>query len=132
LGVHAVQVALFCDLHGHSRKQDIFLYGCQKRQKDFSPVLPGWPVPGSMGGLPSMSARLQEKLLPLLLQFNAPDLFSYHSCAFRVQKAKGGTGRVVGFKELGLVNRCCTHTIPRTPTSYILLLHSPLPVLTRR
>lgn len=27
------QVVLFCDLHGHSRKKDIFLYGCNKTAK---------------------------------------------------------------------------------------------------
>lgn len=31
----AVQVVLFCDLHGHSRKKDIFLYGCTKGSKVF-------------------------------------------------------------------------------------------------
>lgn len=24
-------VALFCDLHGHSRKQNVFMYGCNKK-----------------------------------------------------------------------------------------------------
>ncbi len=49
--------------------------------------------------------RFQEKLLPLLIHHNAPDLFSYRHCSFKVQKSKSGTGRVVGFRELGLVNR---------------------------
>lgn len=51
------------------------------------------------------SHRFQDKVLPLLLQYNAPDVFSYRSCAFKVQKSKAGTGRVVGFRELGLANR---------------------------
>jgi hypothetical protein len=29
-GLVRMQVVLFCDLHGHSRKPDIFVYGCQK------------------------------------------------------------------------------------------------------
>lgn len=54
---------------------------------------------------PCLVHRFQEKLLPLLIHHNAPDLFSYRHCSFKVQKSKSGTGRVVGFRELGLVNR---------------------------
>jgi hypothetical protein len=49
--------------------------------------------------------RFQGMVLPLLLHHNLPDLFIYNSCSFKVQKSKGGTGRVVGFRELGLCNR---------------------------
>ena len=68
------QVSLFCDLHGHSRKKGIFLYGAEKGPKDLTPMYPGWPVPGSHGGLPTIPMRFQEKLYPLLLRHNAPDL----------------------------------------------------------
>ncbi|KAG1662145.1 hypothetical protein FOA52_011018 [Chlamydomonas sp. UWO 241] len=98
------EVTMFCDLHGHSRKKGIFMYGCEKQARDFSPMFPNFPVPGSHGGLPSAPVRLQEKVFPLLLQANLPDLFNYNSCNFKVQKSKHGTGRVVGFRELGLVN----------------------------
>lgn len=30
--IGAVQVVLFCDMHGHSRKKDIFVYGCERGQ----------------------------------------------------------------------------------------------------
>jgi hypothetical protein len=53
----ALQVALFCDMHGHSRKFGIFMYGCEKKPRDMSPFLPGWPVPGSHGGLASVPVR---------------------------------------------------------------------------
>ena len=46
-----------CDLHGHSRKKGIFIYGCEKGTKDMTPTYPGWPVPGSHGGLPTASVR---------------------------------------------------------------------------
>ena len=32
------------------------------------------------------------------------EVFSYSDCAFSVQKAKEGTGRVVGWKEIGIQN----------------------------
>uniref|UniRef100_A0A6U2EXJ2 Peptidase M14 domain-containing protein n=1 Tax=Chlamydomonas euryale TaxID=1486919 RepID=A0A6U2EXJ2_9CHLO len=98
------EVVLFCDLHGHSRKKGIFCYGCEKLPRDFTPMYPGFPVPGSHGVLPTAPVRMQEKLIPLLLQANAPDLFMYNGCNFKVQKSKGGTGRVVSFRELGLAN----------------------------
>ncbi|KAJ9507713.1 hypothetical protein QJQ45_019104, partial [Haematococcus lacustris] len=97
------EVSLFCDLHGHSRKPDVFVYGCHK-PKDNAALFPGYPVPGTLGGLPGVEPRLQEKVLPLLLSHCAPDIFSYHRCAFKVQRSKAGTGRVVGFRELGLTN----------------------------
>jgi hypothetical protein len=59
-------------------------------------------VPGSVGGLPGVPARHQERLFPLMLGLNARGLFSYRSCSFKVQTSKAGTGRVVSFRELGL------------------------------
>ncbi|GIL75186.1 hypothetical protein Vretimale_7859 [Volvox reticuliferus] len=99
------EVVMFCDLHGHSRKRGVFMYGCEKKMpRDQNPAFPGWPHPGSVGGQTSIPWRFQEKLLPLLIQYNAPDLFSYQNCSFKVQKSKSGTSRVVGFRELGLIN----------------------------
>jgi hypothetical protein len=47
------QVALFVDMHGHSRKYGVFCYGCEKKGvRDSVPHVVGWPVPGSVGGLP--------------------------------------------------------------------------------
>jgi hypothetical protein len=47
------QVALFVDMHGHSRKYGVFCYGCEKKKVlDSVPHVVGWPVPGSVGGLP--------------------------------------------------------------------------------
>lgn len=52
------EVALFCDLHGHSAKMDVFCYGCERRgPKDMYPAYPGWPMPGSVGAAPTIPAR---------------------------------------------------------------------------
>ena len=57
-----------------------------------------------------------------------PLSFVYSSCNFKVQKSKGGTGRVVGFKELGLVNRCAAWGVVRGGCiPYLVTLDSPLP-----
>lgn len=93
-------VALYCDLHAHSRKHNIFIYGCENRR----------------GG----DRRLQEQVFPLMLHKNTADKvikalttlrkalktlikFSFESCKFRIQKAKEGTGRVVMWM-MGIAN----------------------------
>ena len=72
---------LYCDLHGHSRKKNMFMYGnCNKNE-----------------------VHAKEKVFPFLLEKSA-DVFSFSDCAFAVQKSKEGTGRVVGWKEMGIQN----------------------------
>jgi hypothetical protein len=78
-------VALLCDLHGHSQKFGVFAYGCDKAPRDAAPAAPGWPAPGSVGGLPGAPAGGQARLFPLMLHLNAPDLFCYRSCNFAVR-----------------------------------------------
>lgn len=48
------EVVLYCDFHGHSRKNNVFMYGCD----------------GSRDG---SETRLQERIFPLMLSKNAPD-----------------------------------------------------------
>ncbi|XP_074741295.1 cytosolic carboxypeptidase 2 isoform X2 [Strix uralensis] len=76
------EVVLYCDFHGHSRKNNVFMYGCD----------------GGGAGL-----RLHQRVFPLMLSKNAPDKFSFPSCKFKVQKSKAGTGRVVMWR-MGVSN----------------------------
>ncbi|XP_052552394.1 cytosolic carboxypeptidase 2 [Tympanuchus pallidicinctus] len=78
------EVVLYCDFHGHSRKNNVFMYGCD-------------------GGRDGSETRLQERIFPLMLSKNAPDKFSFSSCKFKVQKSKEGTGRVVMWR-MGIAN----------------------------
>ncbi|XP_076426009.1 cytosolic carboxypeptidase 2 isoform X22 [Peromyscus maniculatus bairdii] len=83
------EVLLYCDFHGHSRKNNIFLYGCNSNSRKH------W---------------LHERVFPLMLSKNAPDKFSFDSCNFKVQKCKEGTGRVVMWR-MGVIN---SYTIEST------------------
>ncbi|XP_071387157.1 cytosolic carboxypeptidase 2-like [Centroberyx affinis] len=76
-------VVLYCDFHGHSRKNNVFMYGCNNRD-DTAP-------------------QLHERVFPLMMSKNANDKFSFRSCKFRVQKSKEGTGRIVMWR-LGIRN----------------------------
>ena len=75
------EILLFCDFHGHSRKKNIFMYGNGSKN----------------------DTRYRERIFPYMLEKQA-EVFSYIDCAFSVQKSKEGTGRVVGWKELQIVN----------------------------
>ncbi|KAI1895936.1 hypothetical protein AGOR_G00111900 [Albula goreensis] len=77
------EVLMYCDLHGHSRKNNVFMYGCEHHG--------------------NAAARFHERVYPLMMSKNVGDKFSYTSCKFRVQKGKEGTGRVVMWK-LGITN----------------------------
>ncbi|XP_074904499.1 cytosolic carboxypeptidase 2 isoform X2 [Buteo buteo] len=78
------EVVLYCDFHGHSRKNNVFMYGCD-------------------GGGAEAGLRLCQRVFPLMLSKNAPDKFSFPSCKFKVQKSKAGTGRVVMWR-MGVSN----------------------------
>ncbi|ETO78179.1 hypothetical protein F444_06822 [Phytophthora nicotianae P1976] len=83
-------VSLYCDLHGHSRKKNIFLYGC--RQFD----------PGSR----SEAARV--RLFPHILCKTSDcahgGFFSFGDCTFSVTASKKGTGRVVVWNEMQVLH----------------------------
>ncbi|XP_073423599.1 cytosolic carboxypeptidase 3 isoform X2 [Dendrobates tinctorius] len=79
-------ILLYCDLHGHSRKQNVFMYGCKGR--------------GAQNGGES---HLCERIFPLMLSKISPDKFSFSACKFKVQRNKEGTGRVVMWK-MGIRN----------------------------
>ncbi|XP_045351699.1 cytosolic carboxypeptidase 3 isoform X10 [Leopardus geoffroyi] len=78
------EVILYCDLHGHSRKENIFMYGCDSSER-------------------CKALYLQQQIFPLMLSKNCPDKFSFSACKFNVQKSKEGTGRVVMWK-MGIKN----------------------------
>ncbi|XP_017763327.1 PREDICTED: cytosolic carboxypeptidase 2-like [Eufriesea mexicana] len=69
-------VAIYCDLHAHSRKHNIFVYGCENKRT-------------------ASQTRLSEQVFPLMLHKNAADKFSFENCKFHMEKGKEGTGRVV-------------------------------------
>jgi cytosolic carboxypeptidase protein 2/3 len=84
-------VVMFCDLHGHSRKYDTFIYACNpKYWKTFFPASEGPP-------------KYLERLLPKVLNKLVPS-FSYDGCAYSVSKSKEGTGRVTVWKEFKIFN----------------------------
>ena len=50
------EILIYCDLHGHSRKQNVFIYGCENKGNALK--------------------RLRERIFPVMLGRNAPDKVS--------------------------------------------------------
>lgn len=73
----------FIDMHGHSRKKSVFMYGPQ---------------------VPMHSEKyLRMRVIPRLLSEDT-DMFRYYSCRFVHEKSKAKTARIVIHKELGITN----------------------------
>ncbi len=69
---------MFIDMHGHSRKKNVFFYGCTYNSE-------------------TVNTRSQE--FPMLME-NICDHFKYKNCSFAVQKDKEGTARIAMWKYL--------------------------------
>lgn len=72
------RLEMICDMHGHSRKSNVFMYGCN---------------------IPSDPAAC--KVFPYIVS-KVSSVFSFEGCRFGVQKDKESTLRISLFKELKL------------------------------
>ena len=107
LRLHVRQpVALYVDIHGHSRKQRVFMYGCEDQGPSAR------MGPGRIGA----PSSLLPQVFPLLISRvcgtkagekdggkSGDNFFSFGSCNYLIKKAKESTGRVVVHRELSLV-----------------------------
>ena len=96
------QLLLFCDLHGHSRKRNIFAYACE--------TLRG-------------STRLRERVFPRLLA-DCPH-FALSACSFKVLRSKETTGRVVVWRQFATPNSFTLEVCDATIEPEERLLHGP-------
>ena len=81
------EVNFICDLHGHSRRKNVFMYGCSDPN---NPKL--------------------TRTFPFLLS-KISNFFLYKSCSFRMQKSKESTLRISVYKETRVFN---TYTLEST------------------
>lgn len=71
-------IVFYCDIHGHSRKKNVFLYGCDTKKR------------------PNPRSRQFAKL------FSTRTFISYKDCSFKMSRDKETTARVVLTNELKL------------------------------
>ncbi len=76
-------LVMYLDLHGHSRKKNVFMYGCCKKVEGDDKI--------DYGAL----------RLPYLQDIVSPS-FSFINSSFHVSKSKAATARVVTWRELGV------------------------------
>ncbi|KAK2569276.1 Cytosolic carboxypeptidase 2 [Acropora cervicornis] len=72
-------ITLYCDLHGHSRKQNVFIYGCENR---FDPL-----------------KRLRERVFPVMISKNAPTQATF--CGSSLGKRAGNHFNTADFESMG-------------------------------
>jgi len=78
------QILIFCDLHGHSRFYNSFMFACHK-------------------GTGTLCSWTKARLLPRILAKRCY-LFNYHFCSFKVEPRKASTARIIVWKEFKVVN----------------------------
>jgi hypothetical protein len=78
---------MFCDMHGHSRKRNVFMYGCVCPENDIS----------------QHRNNNLIKLIPYMLS-QRNKLFSFPDCKFGNEREKESTARMVMFKEFSVNN----------------------------
>ena len=123
-------VALVIDLHGHSKKEGIFIYGCLPDKKQARGPSPRRFLELDNESLKSKDGHLgnnnfnstssnsyyppfidyftwKVKLYPRILSALSP-LFVQESCNFKLHKSKASTMRMVNFIELGID---CVYTV---------------------
>ena len=81
------RVALYCDFHGHSRKMNVFMYGCVCFASEVF----------------SHRNNSLIRVFPYLMSQRSK-IFAFPECKFAIEKEKEATARVVVFKELGVLN----------------------------
>jgi len=91
------EIALVCDLHGHSARHNIFMYG---NTID--------------------SEKSKTRLFPYILS-KLNNTFNYTYCSFKMQKSKKGTARINLFEELNEIPNIFTMEASFSGQNYVNL-----------
>lgn len=110
---------VFCDYHGHSRKKNVFMYGCSLKETIWQSNIStaSNDIEEDLAYRVSAQTLLTHTLkptrwsasdfgrcfqaLPKILSQIAP-AFSMASCSFVVERSKESTARVVVWREIGV------------------------------
>ncbi|OQR90700.1 metalloprotease family M14A [Thraustotheca clavata] len=82
--IESLNVVFYCDIHGHSRKMNVFMYGCDSKKH------------------PNPIARYFPRLLSQ--HHNGQRYVLYESCNFQVNRGREATARVVVGRDMGIAN----------------------------
>lgn len=82
-----LEIAVYCDFHGHSNKKNIFMYGCHSLSKEESAV----------------KDNLVSMIIPTLLSLMTPS-FSLSDTHYKIEKSKETTARIALYREMKITN----------------------------
>ncbi|XP_048887107.1 cytosolic carboxypeptidase 4-like isoform X2 [Brienomyrus brachyistius] len=85
---------VFCDYHGHSRKKNVFLYGCSVKETLWQS--------GSAVDTATLKEDPGYRTISKTLDRIAP-AFSLNSCNYLVERSRESTARVVVWREMGVL-----------------------------
>ena len=102
-------VSLYLDIHGHSQRKNVFLYGCDPNQTNVDKIISAVQTLSPAEGLDrSVFSRIFPKILVSTSSTLAKNqgtergYFSFEDSALGIQKSKVGTGRVVTWRNAGV------------------------------
>lgn len=78
-------ISIFCDLHGHNKAMNTFIYGCNKAPNE------------------GMLSWTKTRLFPKVFASLEP-IFDFQGCTFSQEKVKYNTARVVVWNEFKVTN----------------------------
>ena len=87
----------FIDLHGHSRKSNVFCYGCETRYWNFNEPCMSEQERVARGSDHRVRPYV-ERVLPTVLSLTSP-IFDLQSCNYRVSRKKESCSRVVAWRN---------------------------------
>lgn len=76
-----------CDLHGHTRKRNVFMYGCAIKSMDCL----------------TLRRNLMAKVIPVEMSKRSK-FFTFKDCHFRLEKSKNSTARIVLYKDFNITH----------------------------
>ena len=77
------KLMMCCDMHGHSKKRNVFMYGCAIKTMDCL----------------TLRKNLMAKVIPVLMHEKSK-FFTFKDCHFRLEKSKMSTERIVVYNQL--------------------------------
>lgn len=87
------EVIMFVDIHGHSVKHNVFMYGCDTKY---------WERNNASGGA-CPHEQYAERVFPHMMTLTSTT-FSLPDSHFVAEKSKERTGRVIAWREFGITN----------------------------
>ncbi|KAF0718028.1 Aste57867_1944 [Aphanomyces stellatus] len=101
------RVVLFCDIHGHSRKKNMFMYANAARGHDdpeLSAASYGCKPYFTWSKFEAAKMRLFPYLLSKVSSAEQGGYFSFPDCTFNVARSKRSTGRVSVWNDIRILN----------------------------